>query len=181
MVAGDSYATLFEPAYLISVGSGWWLINNDSTASSFAKGPREPAPPDNEVVQLFIPSRIVDITGSPAALPTDLIGWFRARPDLVITAQRPASAGGASGTMLNGSVKPGVETAHHLICAAASQCGPQNYAETIGFGSGRTFRLYFLDVHGQQVVLAADADTATWTTGGAILDAFIRGLTFLRR
>jgi hypothetical protein len=184
--AGITYfAGTFTPQFTVRPGAGWWPTNNVPTLNSFVKGPTGPNPPDEYLVQVIRPSRVVPVGNAlPIAAPLDLIGWLRARADLILSAPVPF---GTTGTRVDGELRPGAalnpEGVVNLVCQDQSQCGYEG-GELVAIAPNRHVTFVLLnfqhDVRGAQILIALFGPAANSPADQAVLDAFLNSFVIPR-
>jgi hypothetical protein len=181
--AGVTYYTAnFEPAFTIRPGADWWMANNITTLASFERGPNEPKPPSDYVVQLVRPTKVVPPGNSSLApAPPDLIAWLRARPDLTLSEVASVTVGGIPGTMVDGTLRSDAalnpEGIVNLICGELSECGYEG-GQLIAAGPNVHLEFIQLDVRGAQVIIGLSDPAANTAADRAVLEGFLSSLAF---
>lgn len=178
--AGVTYYTnYFKVPFTIQPGAGWVVVNNIPTLTSFDS---EPGGPPIRGVQFVVPTKVVppgNIDLIPA--PVDLLGWLRARPDLVLSAPVSITVAGIQGSMVEGSLRAGAalnpEGGLNLICGELSECGWEG-GQLIGIGPGALVEFVLIEVRGTQVIIALGGPAADASTAQKTFDAFLKTFAF---
>lgn len=184
LVAETSYSIAdFDPAFSIKAQQGWWLLGAGPGHAWFANGPNEPNPPDNYEFSILVANLVLPPgQSSGVPLPSDLVGWLQARPDLVLGAPQVVTVGGIHGTALTGTVRVGAATngggAINLICPAETVPCQWDRGGALGVGVGQPFELIVLPVRGKVVVIGMAGGSPTWSMDTEILDPLLAGLSF---
>jgi hypothetical protein len=180
--AGLTYYTdLFAIPFTIRPGVGWWVENNIRTLTSLERGPHSPNGNPTYLVQFVVPTKVV-LPGNAGLIPApaDLLGWLRARPDLVLSAPTSVTVAGIQGSMVEGGLRAGAalnpEGELNLICGELSECGWEG-GQLIGVGPGRLKEFVLIEVRGTQVIIALGGPGAKATTQKAF-DNFLSTLAF---
>jgi hypothetical protein len=178
--AGVTYYTDdFAVPFTISPGADWWVRNNIRTLTSFERGPNDPP---YYLVQFVVPTKVVP-PGNVGLIvaPADLLGWLRARPDLVLSAPVSITVAGIKGSMIEGRLRAGAalnpEGGLNLICGELSECGWEG-GQLIGISPSGLVEFIVLEVRGIRVVIALNGQTAHASTTQKTFDAFLKTFTF---
>ncbi len=163
----------FTPAFTFVAGPGWSLDG---------KGPSHAWLSDPKGGFMIVrPAEMIAVGGSKEAVPADIVAWLRARSDFDLAASTPISIGGIEGTLLRGSVRPGVKkNAGHginIACSADVPCDFENGNE-FGFGDTDQFEIAIVKVRGETLMLGISAPTADWDAEGPALEAILQSITF---
>lgn len=197
LVTGTTYSTLsFSPAFTIEGGAGWVLTQEGPGHVLFNHPPNAITEPGGFTFSLIAASAVLPPISSGTAtsepLPTDLIAWLRARPDLTLGSPTNVTVGGIAGTAIDGTVRASVGTNSdsgiNLICSSDAPCSqepptqpgasPAEQAWETEVNPDRPFRLIVLTVRGQTVVIGMNDAGNEWTTALKLLDPFLAGLRF---
>lgn len=181
--AGVTYYTDdFAIPFTIRPGAGWWMENNIGTLASFERGPHSPNGAPVYLVQFVVPTKVVppgNVDLIPA--PVDLLGWLRARPDLVLSAPVSITVAGIQGSMVEGGLRAGAalnpEGGLNLICGELSECGWEG-GQLIGVGPGALFKFVLIEVRGTRVIIALKGPAALPSTTQQTFDAFLKTFVF---
>jgi hypothetical protein len=173
------YTDYFKVPFTIRPGAGWVVVNNIPTLTSFDS---EPGGPPIRGVQFVVPTKVVppgNIDLIPA--PVDLLGWLRARSDLVLSAPVSIMVAGIQGSMVEGSLRAGAalnpEGGLNLICGELSECGWEG-GQLIGIGPGAIVEFVLIEVRGTRVIIALGGPAADASTTQKTFDAFLKTFAF---
>ena len=181
--AGVTYYTdYFLVPFTIRPGAGWWVPNNINTLVSFDQGPNSPDGDPVYGVAFVVPTKVVppgNVDLIPA--PVDLLGWLRARPDLVLTAPVSITVAGIQGSMVEGGLSAGAalnpEGGLNLICGELSECGWEG-GQLIGIAPSRLKEFVLIEVRGTPVIIALGGPATTASTTQKTFDAFLKTFSF---
>jgi hypothetical protein len=200
LVAGKRYAdAAFAPAFTFLGQDAWLVTTADPTVFQVfvdtAKRADKPQATGKQEDGLFIVMRVGQVLepggvmGGPAAsMPSDLVAWLEARPDLDLQAPTTIKVSGIDGTLLQGSVRPGavapLDGRLEIACAAdVAACAAETVPTavkrslvTLFADPGSGFEIVVLKVQGQQLLIAMTSDE--WTTRRPQLEGFLAGITF---
>jgi hypothetical protein len=181
-VAGVTYFSDLTPAFALEPGVGWGVDHDQATLVGIHNGPSLSNGAPKYSVQFLVPFKVVQPgTAGPTAVPTDLIAWLEARPDLSLSAPQPVTIGGLTGTLVEGGLRSGAalnpEGIVNLICANVSTCGYEG-GQLIALGPDRHATFVVLDVRGTTVVIALVGPAANTAADRAKLDTVLNSVTF---
>jgi hypothetical protein len=175
LTAGTTYVLKdFEPAFTFTGVDGILFgIDNVSYAWFDHAGSTRAA------LGVVVVGSVLDETGAARELPADLEAWFRARSDVDITASSSIQLGSASGTLIEGTLRP---TAHpnsagytNIFCPAQVRCDFES-GGSMGSEPGNRFEIVLATVNGKPIVAMGTASADEWPTIGSDFDAFLRSI-----
>lgn len=175
---GTTYSTgLFDPAFTLKGQAGWWYLDGGPGSAWLANGPNEPNGPDTYSFSIVVPARVIAPTGQTGStLPTDLVAWLQADPDLSFQASQSITVGTLHGTALVGVVKGAV--GDNLMCPAETHPCSQNQGGALGFSSGSAFKIIVIPFSGQFLVIGMQGPSSDWATDAKVFDPLLSGLAF---
>ena len=166
--------TLFNPAFTFTAGSGWNLDAEGPTRAWFSHNGRS----GFMIVQ---PAQVIEVGGSVAKAPTDLVAWLQARADLQLAAPTAITLGGFDGTLLEGSVRPGAfvngGAAINIACSAERPCNFE-YGDEFGVGRNDHFQFVVVSVRGSTLLLGIATGDGFWDDERPTLEAFLHSIEF---
>jgi len=179
---GTQYSTAkFSPAFSIQGRTGWWYLDGGPEIVGFANGPNEPNPPDTYEFSMAIVHRLINPSGSTTlTIPSDLVAWLQARPDLSLGAPTNVTVGGLHGTAIQGTVRGSVtgDGGVNLLCPTQTNPCGQGQPGALGVGFPGAFELIVIRVRGLDLVIQLQGPSTDWATNASVLDPMLSGLSF---
>jgi hypothetical protein len=157
---------------------GWTLTQTDSGSVAYSLG-ADRTKGFLEVIRL---GSVVEMSGTSAAVPADLMAWLQSRTDLVLGASTPMTVDSASGAIVEGTVRAGAHVTSRGLVTIACQAGLTPCAfgspSALGIAATDAFELAVLKDGSQQFLVELSADASTWATAKPKLDALLAAMTF---